>query len=236
MGRHAGKASRNHCPLSTRPGHGRFPGAARSPPMIRRLFTILSAVSASVWLVSCLLWSQSYGAALWYPLYLEGSGRQMHVWSGRLFLFDHHVMPEPPPGTAMIRFDTPSIGKQSVPRTGPSFAALVEELRRTQQGGASRRITSHRVALPPATWRDGFGFAHVSLNGGPGRTPSYRSHLYSVPLWAICVVTAVLPINWIARRGRNRRRRHLSLCATCGYDLRATPGRCPECGATSDER
>ena len=56
----------------------------------------------------------------------------------------------------------------------------------------------------------------------------------SVPYWLLTVLTLVLPVTstglWIKHRAR-RRRRARGLCATCGYDLRATPGRCPECGA-----
>ena len=54
-----------------------------------------------------------------------------------------------------------------------------------------------------------------------------------VPYWLLTVVTAALPGLWYRsyRRDRLHRRRKLKgLCLHCGYDLPATPDRCPECG------
>jgi hypothetical protein len=61
----------------------------------------------------------------------------------------------------------------------------------------------------------------------------------AAPFWSLAATTAILPLARTAMRLRRRPRTHLGLCPTCGYDLRATPGRCPECGtpqSTSVER
>jgi hypothetical protein len=56
----------------------------------------------------------------------------------------------------------------------------------------------------------------------------------SVRQAVLAPAAAVLPAAWVTacafrnRRARNRDRAHL--CRACGYDLRATPGCCPECG------
>jgi hypothetical protein len=54
-----------------------------------------------------------------------------------------------------------------------------------------------------------------------------------VPYWVIFGMTAALPLYRLPAAlawRRRRRRSRLKLCLTCGYDLRATPDRCPECG------
>jgi hypothetical protein len=67
------------------------------------------------------------------------------------------------------------------------------------------------------------------LGDGPGRQP-VPFHELLVPLWAIVAASGVLPSAWMFGRARRRRRSRRGRCLECGYDLRATPDRCPECG------
>jgi hypothetical protein len=64
-----------------------------------------------------------------------------------------------------------------------------------------------------------------------------RNQIYGVAPELLLPFTALLWINWAARRLRSnhhranyRRYREPEVCRKCGYDLRATPQRCPECG------
>ena len=71
------------------------------------------------------------------------------------------------------------------------------------------------------------GFAH--LTGSPEGLPRPFSVLV-VPYWSFLPVFLAAPGFWMLRRRRHR----IGHCPRCGYDLRATPDRCPECGCGRD--
>jgi hypothetical protein len=65
-----------------------------------------------------------------------------------------------------------------------------------------------------------------------------RTRAFAAPLWAVTLLSLlpILPMfAMTVRRRRAKARRSAGLCVNCGYDLRATPGRCPECGAVPAE-
>ena len=73
--------------------------------------------------------------------------------------------------------------------------------------------------------RLGFAFARIDYGNGQRRYAVYLPH------WSVALVFGVPPARWLrAARKRRRRRLNAGRCRRCGYDLRATPDRCPECG------
>ncbi|MDB5323725.1 MAG: hypothetical protein JWN40_5356 [Phycisphaerales bacterium] len=83
---------------------------------------------------------------------------------------------------------------------------------------------------PPAhSLRDRLGFQ--SYHSGLSTSFSDSHHdVDTMPAWLPVALFAIPPALFVRRRIRARRRAQTGHCRRCGYDLRATPDRCPECG------
>ena len=103
--------------------------------------------------------------------------------------------------------------------------------------GAERRSgrAGDYPSLPtsrPSPWtRLGF---HYYRGVQTGQSRSANSWAVVIPYWFLTALAAILlPACWFTSLGRRRRRAarlRRGLCPGCGYDLRGTPDRCPECG------
>jgi hypothetical protein len=80
----------------------------------------------------------------------------------------------------------------------------------------------------------GFAYDPNHLIQGNGRI-YYNGYRLFVPHWLFCLLFLAAPAAWYWQRIRDRRLAAEGRCLTCGYDLRATPDRCPECGAVPEK-
>ena len=79
--------------------------------------------------------------------------------------------------------------------------------------------------------RRALGFLHNS-----GNWNGAAFWIIAIPYWLIVPLTAILPLRWWLHRRRRRAWAVSGRCLGCGYDLRGSPDRCPECGATNATR
>ncbi len=68
------------------------------------------------------------------------------------------------------------------------------------------------------------------MNRYGGRLWLLDDRWISFPHWVPLAIVMPVPLHRAMRMLQRRRRMRRNRCPDCAYDLRATPGRCPECG------
>ena len=206
----------------------RHGGTIAPDRMSRRLFNVFSGLSLLLCAAVCVLWARSFFASDglgWVGW--QGGDEAAGRWHGRGAVSNRGRLAVYTFDSGRLRFHDP----RHVPLHGDPDA---------RPGFFWRREQSSSAAPPPpdAGLIRRAGFNH--WRGAIGVWADYGAPVFEVltlPHWAAAAAAFGLPAAvWLAgfaRRRRARGRHRAGLCTACGYDLRATPGRCPECGTAA---
>jgi hypothetical protein len=145
--------------------------------------------------------------------------RYLHIWMGcgnlSLAYIRHHIVFHP---------------------TGPTIAGIYYrgETKRGWKWGPFPPRPVHMGQPQPPRWWNRLGFwiePWSSAWEDPDVSRHDRMIQIGLPLWFAMMASGILPAWRFGGWWKRRRRRRIGRCPACGYDLCATPERCPECGA-----
>jgi hypothetical protein len=199
--------------------------------MRRKLFNLAAGASLLVCVFVAALWLRSYWSAdrvSWMRFWYDGTVSRVYENPKHFESWSVHdvVLDSERGGLRLFYYsDRGRDGFFNPQRSG--FEIRSEP--------SSRYPYSAMSGLRPAlmwTW-GGFQVHHEQESNRTGRVRWL--HLVA-PHWSVAGVAAVMPALWAYHYRRLRRHEAGHVCAHCGYDLRATPGRCPECGAAPGRR
>lgn len=192
--------------------------------LARHLFTLCSAVSLLLCVAVCALWARSYHGGVNDP-----SGDRGDIFP-----------PSPAPAAAYLHSVNGTLRLRvcdgAHPENHPATA-----------GAAAYRPVADEVEYRATPSADGSfferGFAYAIARTDESGVRPYAGGQY-VPFWSLNIAhrhalltSAVLPLSWLIwlawRQRRYRNRVERGLCPSCGYDRRASPERCPECGTST---
>lgn len=142
--------------------------------------------------------------------------RWMVSGNGRMVVYEHQV----PDGSELgfsVRAQPSGYARN---RSSPDF------FRALMSGGP--RSDERQWKVPGAQF---YAMPPQVVRGGVGRgTAVYGMRYLEVSWWVLFTAGAFAPLIWIRRHWQSWRRAPDGFCQQCGYDLRASAGRCPECG------
>jgi hypothetical protein len=172
--------------------------------MRRLLFIIVATLWLSLGAIVCTEWVRSYG-------YVENGS-----WAGERYELSYNSWSGCFGGWATIG-DGPSRSDER----GLQYWRWEDEEHIYSEA-------SPPVKPGPSRW--GFGLSIDRTIAGGWLRGGYLIVSVFAPYWFITGLISLPPGLFLGRRLKRGRRRRRGLCQSCGYDLRATNNRCPECG------
>jgi hypothetical protein len=194
----------------------------------RRLFTLCSAVSLLLCVATAVSWAWSYREFVDAGRITSTRGDDAYTQhlirlgaTGGRFLFTWRdvVWLRTNPDTAEVepRWDRETVGP---------FWERQPTIDLSRTFPAQRNERTWRVAAA------GCRFDRL-IQDADASTPGMTGVVLVVPHAYAFAALAVLPSAFLVRLLRRRRAARVGRCPSCGYDLRATPERCPECGTVT---